>query len=64
MEQREKSVTVVAKQAISQITAVLRMHFVMLAARKGIVLRCASPHTRVSLLRCRYVRSLVGRNQK
>ena len=45
-EQREISNTLVAKQAISQINAVLRMHIVMIVARKGILLQCASPHTR------------------
>ena len=64
MDQRKKPVTVVAKQAISQINAVVGMHTVMLAPRKGILLRCASLHIRGSLLRRRYVKSLVGRNKK
>ena len=50
MEQSEKQVIIVAKQAISQINALLRMHIVMLSAIKGILLRCASSHTRGSLL--------------
>ena len=61
-EQRGKPVTAVIKQAISQINAVLRMHIVMLAVRKGIFLQCASPHPGESLLRRRYVKSLLGRS--
>ena len=53
-----------AEQAISQINAILRMRIVMLAARMGILLWCASPHTRASLLQRRYIKILVGRNQK
>ena len=44
------SLTAVVKQAIFKISAVSRMHIVMLAARRGILLRCASPPTVGSLL--------------
>ena len=49
-DRREKPVTAVVKQAIFQINAGLRMHIVMLVARRGILLQCASSHTVGSLL--------------
>ena len=58
-EQREKPLTAVVKQAIPQINAISRMHIVTLVARRGILLRCASLPTVGSLLRRRYVKSLV-----
>ena len=45
-----------------QINAILRMHIVTLAARRGILLRCASPPTVESLLQRRYVKSLVEKS--
>ena len=61
-EQRGKTVTAVVKQDISRINGILKMHIVMLVAKKGIFFQCTSPHRGRSLLRRKYINSPVKRS--